>query len=417
MKKLLIKNIKGLVQVDETLQKPLTGQRFNELPVIENAWLAVEDGIIVAFGEMADWPGISDWSDLEVIDAAGKFVLPTWCDSHTHLVFAKDRSEEFIDRINGLSYEEIAAKGGGIINSAKKLRAMSEDELFEGAMQRLKEVILMGTGAIEIKSGYGLDMESELKMLKVIKRLKESSPAIIKATFLGAHAIPPEFKDNRDGYVDMIINEMIPAIAKEGLADYIDVFCESNYFTVREMEDIMEAGVKAGMKPKVHVNQFTSIGGVQAAIKYNAVSVDHLEVMEDADFKALQGSGTIATLLPSCSYFINIPYANAKKFMDYEIPIALATDFNPGSTPSGNIPLMLSFAAVNMKMNTAQCLNAVTVNGAFAMEITDKAGSIGIGKNASFIITNEIPSLHYIPYAFGNNHIESVFLNGERITK
>lgn len=417
MKKLLIKNIKGLVQVDESMDKPLTGQRFNELPTIENAWLAVEGDTIVAFGEMADWPGISDWSDLEIIDADGKYVLPSWCDSHTHLVFAQDRSEEFIDRINGLSYEEIAAKGGGIINSARKLRSMPEDELFEAAMDRLKDVMLMGTGAIEIKSGYGLDMESELKMLRVIKRLKESSPAIIKSTFLGAHAIPPEFKGNREGYVGLIINEMIPAIAKENLADYIDVFCETNYFTVGEMEDIMKAGVKAGMKPKVHVNQFTSIGGVQAAVKHGAVSVDHLEVMDDNDFKALQGSGTIATLLPSCSYFINIPYANAKKFMEHEIPIALATDFNPGSTPSGNIPLMLSFAAVNMKMNTAQCLNAVTVNGAFAMEIIDKAGSIGIGKKANFIITRKIPSLHYIPYAFGNNHIESVFLNGERINK
>jgi len=337
LKNILIKNIKGLAGILEDNTKALRGEELSRLKLIENAFLAIEDGKISYYGAMDDMQGISDWRNLEIIDAEGKFVLPAFCDSHTHLVFAKSREGEFVDRINGLTYEEIGQKGGGILNSARKLAEMSEDELFKNALERLELVKSFGTGAIEIKSGYGLSIEAELKMLRVIKRLKSASDLTIKSTFLGAHSFPIEYKDNKDGYVNLVINEMLPKIKGENLADYIDVFCERNYFTAEQLERILKAGIAVGLKPKIHDNQFSIMGGVGIGVNNKAVSVDHLEELGDDDIKALQNSETIATALPSCSFFLNIPYSPVKKMLDHNIAIALATDFNPGSTPSGNM--------------------------------------------------------------------------------
>ncbi len=410
MKKLLIKNIKGLVQVREETPDLLRGKALAELPVLENAWLAAEDGVIVGYGLMEDWGGISDWTDLEIIDASGKYVLPAWVDSHTHLVFAATREEEFVDRIKGLTYEEIAAKGGGILNSANKLAGMSEDELYQSTYKRLQQVISMGTGAIEIKSGYGLSVDAELKMLRVIKRLKENSPIPIKSTFLGAHAFPKEFKENRKGYIDLIINEMLPVISSEKLADYIDVFCESNYFSVEETKQILDAGATHGLKSKIHVNQFNSIGGIEMAVEQNALSVDHLEVVNNHDVEVLSKSNTIATLLPSCSFFIKIPYSPARKLIDSNVAVALATDYNPGSTPSGNMNFVNSLACIHLNMTPEEVINASTINAAYALELQDEVGSITIGKKANLIITKEIPSLAYLPYSFGENLVERVIV-------
>ena len=406
MQKILIKNIKGLVQYGSDLPTIRRGKEMKELPILNDAFLAIEDGIIIAYGKMIDWQGITDWRGVEVIDAEGKFVLPAFCDSHTHTVFAKPREEEFVDRINGLSYEEIALKGGGILNSARKLAEMSEDELFKNALERVNRLKSYGTGALEIKSGYGLSVDAELKMLRVIKRLKNECDIEIKATFLGAHAFPPEFKENHRGYIDMIINEMIPIIEKEKLADYIDVFCERNYFSVEEMEEILQAGIKIGLKPKVHVNQFTSIGGVRKAVELGALSVDHLEELSDDDIDALKGSSTIPTILPSCSHFLSIPFGDARRMMDNDLPVALASDFNPGSTPSGNLSFVWSLACVKMKMTPEEALNALTINAAAAMGISDTHGTISLGKRTKVIITKEIPSLAYIPYSFGDQLVE-----------
>lgn len=411
--RILIKNIKEIVQIAEPSRTKLSGSAMSSLPSLNNAWLTINDDIIEDFGSMDEWKGVDDWTNLEVIDAAGKLVLPCWCDSHTHLVFAGSRETEFVDRINGLSYEEIANKGGGILNSAKRLSKTSEEELFEQALARMKEISLQGTGAVEIKSGYGLSVDSELKILRVIKKLKSESPLSIKATFLGAHAIPTNYKDKRQAYIDLIIDEMLPQIKDENLADYIDVFCETNYFTVKEMNQVLEAGAMIGLKPKVHVNQFTSIGGIQEAIKQQAISVDHLEVMEEADFKALVSSDIIPTLLPSCSFFLNIPYAPAKELIKRGAPVALATDYNPGSTPSGNIPFVISLACIKMGLTPEEAINAVTINGAAAMELNDAHGSIGKGKKANIIITKKIPSYSYIPYSFGSNLIETVIISGK----
>lgn len=408
MGKVLIKNIKGLVQYGEGLPAIRRGKEMKELPVLENAFLALEDGIIVAYGSMDDWGGITDWRDLQVIDADGKYVLPAFCDSHTHTVFAKTREEEFVDRINGLTYEEIALKGGGILNSARKLQEMSEDELFENALKRINLLKSYGTGALEIKSGYGLTVEAELKMLRVIKRLKEAAGIAVKATFLGAHAFPPEFKEDHRGYIDLIINEMIPRVAEEGLADYIDVFCERNYFSVEEMEEILKAGIAAGLTPKVHVNQFSAMGGVKKAVELHALSVDHLEELNDEDVQALSGADTVATVLPSCSHFLSIPYGDARRMMENNIAVALASDFNPGSTPTGNMCFVWSLACVKMKMTPEEALNAMTINGAYAMDLSGTHGSITLGKRAPVIITKKIPNLAYIPYAFGDNHIDQV---------
>lgn len=413
--KLFIKNIKELVQVETAPVVKRSGSEMSQLESIKDAFLAIEDGKIVAFGKMSDWPGITDWRDLEVIDASGKMVFPSWCDPHTHLVFAASREGEFVDRINGLTYEEIAAKGGGILNSAKKLANASEDELFESALVRLNEVISMGTGAIEIKSGYGLSIDAELKMLRVIKRLKESTPAVVKANFLGAHAIPLEYRSNREVYINQIINDMLPVIREEGLADFIDVFCESNYYTPEETDRILEAGKKIGLTPKIHVNQFNAIGGVQVGVKHQALSVDHLEVMRPEDIESLKNTVTMPTALPSCSFFLGIPYAPVKEMIAAGLPVALATDYNPGSTPSGNMNFVVALGCIRMKLTPEQAINAATINAAYAMGVSDQLGSIAIGKRANVFITREIPSYAFIPYSFGNNVVETVILNGEVI--
>ncbi len=412
MGRILIKNIKELVQVLEPQVKKLSGKEMANLSTIKNAWLAIEDDLIVGYGKMEDWEGISDWTNLEVIDATGKMVFPTWCDSHTHLVYAASREEEFVDRIKGLTYQEIAAKGGGILNSAKKLQDKSEDELYNDALIRIQEIEQLGTGAVEIKSGYGLSVDAELKMLRVIKRLKENCNITIKATFLGAHAIPTEYKENRSAYIDLIINEMLPKIKAEQLADYIDVFCETNYYTPEETNRILEAGVKIGLTPKIHVNQFTSIGGIQIGIKNKALSVDHLEVMTDQDILDLSKSDVMPTLLPSCSFFLNIPYAPARELINKGLPIALATDFNPGSTPSGNMNFVLSLACINYKITPEEAINAATINGAYAMGLEKTHGSVTIGKKASIFITKEMSSIAFFPYYFGENQLDIRFING-----
>lgn len=415
MERLLIKNAKALVGTHAPDVRSVAGGVMAHLPMIEDGWLTAEKGRITAMGRMADWPGVTDWSNLTVIDASGRFVLPGWCDPHTHTAFAAPREEEFVDKINGLTYQEIAAKGGGILNSARKLREMSEDDLFEQSKLRLEEMMRQGTVAVEIKSGYGLSVESELKMLRVVKRLKEALPLQVKATLLAAHALPPEFKENREGYVAMIVNELIPQVKAEGLSEFVDVFCETNYFTVAEMERILVAGAAHGLRGKVHVNQFTSIGGIQAAVRHGALSVDHLEVMEDADIAALNGSGTIPTLLPSCSFFLRIPYGPARQLIEHGLPVALATDHNPGSTPSGNMNFVLSLACIQLRMLPEEAINAMTMNAAAAMELSSELGSITTGKRASLLITREVPSLAYLPYAFGSDLIDTVLIDGKPI--
>jgi imidazolonepropionase len=410
MKKILFKNIKGLVQCGENLTSPLSGQRMSQVPIIENAFLAVEEGEIVAYGPMKEWGGIEDWRNLEVIDADGKFVLPAFCDSHTHTVFARTREEEFVDRIKGLSYEEIALKGGGILNSARALQEMSEEELYEKATIRVEKMISCGTGALEIKSGYGLSVHAELKMLRVIKRLKEHFQIPIKATLLAAHAFPIEYKENHRGYIDLIINEIIPEVQKEGLADYVDVFCERNYFSVEEMEEILEAGINAGLKPKVHVNQFSSFGGIQKACEMNALTVDHLEEITTEDISVLKTSKTLSVFLPGCSHFLSIPFGDGRRFITENIPFALASDFNPGSTPCYNLNTIWSLACVKMKLTPEEALNALTINAAHAMEVQHSHGSISLGKTPGIILTKELPNLAYIPYSFGENCIERVFI-------
>lgn len=402
----LITNIKSLFQTDDGQKKIVRGLEMKKLPQINNAFILIENKKITSFGEMKDAPERAD----EMIDATGKFVLPAFCDSHTHLVFAAKREEEFVMRIQGKSYEEIAAAGGGILNSAKKLQVMSASELFDGAMERIEEIINTGTCAVEIKSGYGLTVEAELKMLRVIRMLKEKSPLAIKATFLGAHALPSEYKNNRDGYINLIINEMLPKIADEGLADYCDVFCEQNYFTNHETDEILQAAAKYNLKPKIHVNQFTNSGGVQTGIKNNALTVDHLEQLGDEEIQALLNSKTLPVALPSCSFFINIPFAPARKMIDSGLPLVLASDYNPGSTPSGNIPFVISLACIKMKLLPEEAINAVTINGAAAMEFENELGTIALGKNAHLIITKKIQSIAEIPYSFGTHLIERVIL-------
>jgi imidazolonepropionase len=410
MKNILIKNIKGLIGVVTDPNGPKRGMALNELSVMEDAFLAIEEGRISFFGPMSELMGISDWTNLEIIDAEGKYVMPAFCDSHSHLVFARTREDEFVDRIKGLTYEEIGQKGGGILNSARRLAEMSEDELEKAALKRLELVKSFGTGAIEIKSGYGLSVEAELKMLRVIKRLKEKSDLTIKATFLGAHAFPLAYKERKDDYVDLIINEMIPPIVAEGLADYIDVFCERNYFTPEQLDRILTAGVAAGLKPKIHVNQFSILGGVGIGVKHGAVSVDHLEELDDTDLAFLKSSQTIATALPSCSFFLNIPYAPARKMLDNDVILALASDFNPGSTPSGNMQFVNSLACIKMRLTPAVAFNASTLNGAYAMNLGHDLGSISVGKKANIMITKEIPSFDYLAYSFGENVVERTIL-------
>ena len=410
----LIQHIKQLVSTREENQL-LRGAALAELPVIEDAFVLIEDGIITDYGHMYELELKVPQLPKHIIDADGQFVLPTWCDSHTHIVFAKTREEEFIDKIKGVSYAEIAAKGGGILNSANKLNAASEDELFNSAWGRLEEVSKLGTGAIEIKSGYGLTVAGELKMLRVIKKLKEKSGLSIKSTFLAAHTYPVEFKENHPGYIDSIINEMLPVIAAEKLADYIDVFCETGFFSSEEMETICKAGMQYGLKPKLHVNQLNSIGGIRSAIKLNALSVDHLETMTDDDVKLLSGSNTIGTLLPTAAFFLRMQYQPARQLIDTGCAISLASDYNPGSSPSGNMNFVVALSCIQMNMLPEEAINAATINGAFAMELEKELGSITIGKKANLIFTKPIPSLAYLPYSFGANLIDKVMINGEFI--
>ena len=407
----LITNIKSLVNVRED-NKLLRGKELAELPCIENAYLTIENGIIAAFGKMKAIGNLQSAIPSQ-IDATGQFILPAWCDSHTHLVFAASREDEFVDKIKGLSYADIAAKGGGILNSAAKLNAMSEDELFNLAWQRLTEVQKFGTGAIEIKSGYGLTVEGELKMLRVIKKLKEKSNLLIKSTFLAAHTYPLVFKENHQGYINLIVNEMLPVIAKEKLADYIDVFCETGFFSPEETHTICKAGMSYGLKPKIHANQLNLSGGVEMGIKLGAVSVDHLETLDDSAIKTLAGSKTIGTLLPTAAYFLRMPFQPARKLIDAGCAIALASDYNPGSSPSGNMNVVVSMSCIQMKMLPEEAINAATINGAYAMEVQNEVGSIYVGKKANLIFTNPVPSIAYLPYSFGINLIDRVMINGE----
>lgn len=407
----LITNIKQLVGARKT-NNLLRGKELAELPAIGDAYLIIEDGIIAAYGEMQHL--ISEIRNQKSeIDASGQFILPCWCDSHTHLVFAASREEEFVDKIKGMSYAEIAAKGGGILNSAGKLNDASEDQLFSSAWKRLEEVSKQGTGAIEIKSGYGLSVAGELKMLRVIKKLKERSNISIKSTFLGAHAYPLSYKEDHKGYIDCIINEMLPVIAKEKLADYIDVFCETGFFSPEEMETVCKAGMKHGLKPKLHVNQLNSIGGIEMATKLNALSVDHLETMNDDDIVNLSNSETIGTLLPTAAFFLRMPFPPARKLIDAGCVVALASDYNPGSSPAGNMSLVISMACIQMKMSPEEAINAATVNGAYAMELENEVGSVTVGKKANLIFTKPIPSLAYLPYSFGRDLIDKVMIDGE----
>lgn len=411
---LLIKNIRQLLQVRPNAPLKLTASQMRELPILENAWLSIEADTISGFGTMETCPPDED---AVIIDASGKIVLPGWCDSHTHLVYAGNRVREFADRIHGLTYEEIANRGGGILNSAKRLQETSEDELYEQSRVRLEEVIRQGTVAIEIKSGYGLTVESELKMLRVIKRLSENYPVKIKATFLGAHAFPSEFKENHEGYICHIIDEMIPAIASENLADYIDAFCETGYFSVEETEKILEAGRKFGMIAKIHVNQFTAIGGIEMADRQKALTVDHLEIVSEEDLQILEKSDVMPVALPLCSFFISIPYTPARQMLDRNIPLALATDYNPGTAPSGNMNLAVATACIKMRMTPEEAINAATINAAFAMDASEDYGSITIGKKASVILTRPMVSYEEIPYSFGSDLIESVILKGRQLSQ
>jgi imidazolonepropionase len=409
----LLINIKELLQVRDPSIIKVSGADMAVLPAIKNAFLLIKDDVIANYGPMSQVP--NDTYDT-VIDATGKTVLPSWCDSHTHIVYAGNRSQEFVDRINGLSYEEIANRGGGILNSAKMLHQTSEEEIYEQSKIRLEEVMRLGTGAVEIKSGYGLSLEGELKMLRVIKKLADDYPISIKATFLGAHAFPEAYRDNHQGYIDVLINTILPQIHQNQLADYIDVFCETGYFSVYETEQIIKAGAQFGLKPKIHVNQFNAIGGVQAAVKHQALSVDHLEVMRMEDIETLKDSMTMPVALPSCSYFLSIPYTPARTMIDAGLPLALATDFNPGSTPSGNMNFVVATACIKMKMTPEEAINAATINGAYAMGLSHSHGSITVGKKASLIITKEIPSYYQLPYAFGSNLIDTVIIAGKIIT-
>jgi imidazolonepropionase len=409
---MLITNIKGLVGLHPKEKLVLRGSELDYLPILENAWLLIEDGLIKDFGEMSSIP--SQILNLpSQVSAKGRYVFPSWCDSHTHIVFAASREEEFAMKIQGKTYEEIAAAGGGILNSANKLQKATEDELFQSAALRLKQMILQGTGAVEIKSGYGLTTESEIKMLRVIRRLKDQFPIPVKATFLAAHAFPARFKNNHQGYIDLIIKEMLPQIAEEKLADYIDVFCEKGFFSVEETDQILKAGAKYGLKPKIHANQLSVSGAIEVAVKNGAISVDHLEESNEETIETLRNANTIVTLLPSCSFYLGIPFADAKGFIKAGLPLALATDYNPGSTPSGNMNFVVSLACIKMKMFPEQAINAATLNGAAAMELSGDYGSIAVGKKANLLITKPMPSIAYLPYSFGESQVDRVILNGE----
>ncbi len=416
--KILIKNIKELISVEsvtKTQTLKVSGAEMSKLSTIKNAWLLIENFKISAFGKMND----NSFSEIEItakhkiIDASGKLVFPSFCDSHTHLVYAGSREIEYVDKIKGLSYEEIAKRGGGILNSALLLHKTSEEDLVQQALGRLNEIKMLGTGAVEIKSGYGLSTEDELKMLRVIKKLKTLTPITIKATFLGAHAFPLEYKSKQDDYVDLIINEMIPMVASEELADYIDVFCDKGFFTVEQTERILMAGMKYGMRPKIHANELAFSGGIQAGVKYNALSVDHLEFTGDEEIECLLNSETMPTLLPGAAFFLGMPYAPVRKMIQVGLPVALASDFNPGSSPSGNMQLILSMGCIKYRMLPEEAIHAVTINGAYAMGVSDELGCIAVGKTANIFITKPISGYQFMPYAYGSNKVETVILNGE----
>ncbi|MCW3128089.1 MAG: imidazolonepropionase [Bacteroidetes bacterium] len=404
---ILIKNIKGLVQVRDTSVSTVRGADMKQLPVIDNAYLLIEDGKISSYGAMTEAPDRAG----EVIDASGRYVLPCWCDSHTHIIYAGSREGEFVDKINGLSYEEIAKRGGGIVNSAKRLQITDEDTLFESAWARLSEMEAFGTGAVEIKSGYGLSYDGEIKMLRVIRRLKEKSKLTLKATFLGAHAYPTEFKQDHEGYIDLLINKMLPHIAGEGLADYIDVFCDRGFFSADETSRILDAGAKHGLRPKIHANELDYSGGIETGVKYNALSVDHLEYTGDEQIAALMASGTMPTLLPSTAFFLGLHEPPARRMIDAGLPVALASDYNPGSSPSGNMQFILSLACIKLKMMPEEAFNAATINSAYAMGVEQQLGSITAGKKANIFITKPMPSLTYMPYSFANNMVEQVIIS------
>lgn len=413
--KILIINIKELVGVDNTFGPYLSGTAMGKLQTIKNAFLIIGKGLIQEFGSMEDLFIPEDWKKkgIKVIDATGKLVLPSFCDSHTHLVYAGSREMEYVDKIKGLSYEEIAKRGGGILNSAKRLHEASETELISSALERLEEITWLGTGAVEIKSGYGLNTEDELKMLRVIRDLKRLSPLTIKSTFLGAHAIPLEYRGKQHEYVDMLINEMIPQVAAEELADYIDVFCDKGFFTVEDTERILMAGMKHGLKPKIHANELDYSGGIQVGVKYGALSVDHLEYTGDAEIHALKDSETMPTILPGAAFFLNMVHAPARKMIDAGLPVALASDFNPGSSPSGNMQLILSMGCIMYRMTPEEAINATTLNSAYAMGVSDELGSIAIGKKANVYITKPIPGIEFMPYAYGSNKVDTVIINGK----
>ncbi len=412
----LLTNIEQLVGTRETSHR-LFGRSLANLPMVENAFVLIEDGMIAEYGHMYELELKCPQLPNHRLDLTGKYVLPAWCDSHTHLVFSGSRENEFIDKIQGLSYAEIAAKGGGILSSANIIQQMSEDHLFNQSWARLQEVARLGTGAIEIKSGYGLTVAAELKMLRVIKKLKEKSALKIKATFLGAHTYPFEFKDNHPGYIDLIIHEMLPVIAEENLADYIDVFCEKGFFSPEETEQICRAGMAVGLKPKLHVNQLNSIGGIETGLKLQALSLDHLETLSDPEIKLLAtadaATAPTCTLLPTAAFFLRMPFQPARELIDAGCAVALASDYNPGSSPSGNMNLVVAMSCIQMKMLPEEAINAATINGAYAMGVGEETGSITVGKAANLLITKPMPSLAYLPYAFGTNLIDSVFINGE----
>ena len=417
----LFVNIKELVGVQEVSALKV-GAEMDSLNGIKDAFLLVEDGKIAQYGPMCDMPqNLRDMAENavlqsgEIVDASGRYIMPAFCDSHTHLVYAGSREQEFTDKIKGLSYQEIARRGGGILNSAKLLSQTSEESLFRSAMQRAREIMGQGTGAVEIKSGYGLNPQDEIKMLRVIARMKEESPLTIKSTFLGAHAFPAKYADDHNGYVEEIINEMIPMIASEGLAEYIDAFCEEGFFSVEDTDRIFNAGMKYGLRPKVHANQMGFSGGVQVGVKYNAISVDHLESTGADEFRALKESDTIATILPGATFFLNMQYAPARQIIDYGIPVAMASNYNPGSCPSGSLQFQMALACIAMKLTPAEALNACTINGAFAMGVDDMLGGITAGKQANIILTKEIPSIDFIPYAFTTPFIERLYIAGKEV--
>jgi len=413
--KILIINIKELVGIDESNRAYVSGADMGKLQTIKNAFLFIDKGLILEYGSMEHLFIPEDWKKkgIKVIDASGKLVFPCFCDSHTHLVYAGSREIEYVDKIKGLSYEEIAKRGGGILNSAQRLHDASETELLGDALERLEEITWLGTGAVEIKSGYGLNVEDELKMLRVIRELKNFSPLTIKATFLGAHAIPLEYKGKQHEYVDIIINEMIPRVAAEELADYIDVFCDKGFFTVEDTERILMAGMKYGLKPKIHANELDYSGGIQVGVKYGALSVDHLEFTGDSEIKALLGSETMPTILPGAAFFLNMVHAPARKMIDAGLPVALASDFNPGSSPSGNMQLILSMGCIMYRMTPEEAIHATTINSAYAMGVNEELGSIAIGKKANVFISKPIPGIEFMPYAYGSNKVDAVILNGK----